>query len=362
MTDDQITRLFELKRRLDAGEISKEMFNLGVAAIRGADMKNDSTHSSSNKSSKKRNIIIATIITVVALLCGGLFLLLHNHDKSEELPTCPININVNFPDEDRIRNVISNYCTAICENDFETLASIYAPTVLRFQDAYNKDRDYVIECHQQYDNTFKVYGKHSSIRWDSFRMNMASNGTVDAIIVEDYSIDRQDKSRYSVFVLEKHFIIDSAYHIVSVYDNQLSRKKGTELSIEQLAAEASNYLLKEYARGVYPIEVGEVYDRVDFRKNEHFREFIRRVVKSDYDFQTMMNSNVRTTEFRVGAMGKLRIFTIQGTDYTIDYREFHEGAFFVTVTVNGDQYEYVSSDYMNYPLYPVSSPIYPEEE
>lgn len=350
MTDDQVTRLFELKKRLDAGEITKEMFDLGVAAIRVTDKGNDSAPSTSNNSSKKHNIIAATIIAVVVLLCGGLFLLLHNHDKIEDIPTRIS--NANFPDENRIRNVVSNYCTAICENDFETLASIYAPTVLRYQDAYNKDRDFVIGCHQRYDNTFKVYGKHSSIRWDSFRMNLASNGTVNAIIVEDYSIDRQDKSKYSVFVLEKHFVIDSAYHIVSVYDNQLSKSKGSGLSIEQLAEEAYNYLLKEYARGADPIDVGEVYGRVDFRKNEYFREFIRQVVKSDYDFQTMMNSNVRTTEFMVLASGKIGSFTILGTDYKIDFSQDMGGGVRVTVTVNGYPYEYESSDYLSWTLYP----------
>lgn len=219
MTDDQITRLFELKKRLDTGEITKEMFDLGVAAIRGTKMGNDSVPSSSNNSSKKRNIIIATIISVVVLLCGEWFLLLHYDTKTEGVQMCPS--NVNFPDENRIRNVVSSYCTAICENDLETLSSLYAPSILRYQDDYNKDRDFVIRCHQRYDSTFKVYVKNSSLRWDSFKMDRASSGFVNVVIVEDYSIDRQDKSKYSVFVLLKHFTIDSTYHIVSVYDNPI---------------------------------------------------------------------------------------------------------------------------------------------
>ena len=127
-----------------------------------------------------------------------------------------------------VQLLIERYCNAICENDFETLSSLYAPMVERFQDAYNKDRDYVIGCHRRYDKTFKVYGKHSSLRWDSFEMRMLNNGQLNVKIVEDYSIDREDKNKYSVFVLEKHFIIDHSYHIVSVYDNQLSKAKGTD--------------------------------------------------------------------------------------------------------------------------------------
>lgn len=226
MTDNQINRLLELQKRFDAGEISKDMFDLGVAAIRGADKSNANSSQADTKPVpyKKRNIIIAVISAVVILLSLGLFLLLHNKDKGE-VQMGPMNMN--FPDDYTVMNVVERYCTAISENDFTTLASLYAPTVERYQDAYNKDRDYVIGCHQRYDNTFKVHGKHSSIRRETFKMEPISNDRVSVVVVEDYSIDREDKSKYSVFVLEKHFVIDSAYHIVSVYDNQISKSKGT---------------------------------------------------------------------------------------------------------------------------------------
>jgi hypothetical protein len=152
MTDDQINRLLELQKRFDAGDISKDMFDLGVSAIRGADKSNADSSQAAPKpdTHKKRNTFIAVIVTVVVLLSLGLFLLLHNKDKGE------IQIgqmNVNFPDDYTVMNVVERYCTAICENDFTTLASLYAPTVERYQDAYDKDRDYVIGCHQRYDNT-----------------------------------------------------------------------------------------------------------------------------------------------------------------------------------------------------------------
>ncbi len=226
MTDDQINRLLKLHKKFDAGEISKEMFDLGVAAIRGAD-KNNATFTQTTKVSgtpKKRYVIIAVILAVVVLLSLGLFFLLNTRDK-DEVKMEPK--NVAFPDENIVRKVVDSYCSAICENDFTTLASLYAPTVERYQDAYDKNRDYVIGCHQRYDNTFKVHGKHSSIRRETFKMEPISNDRVSVVVVEDYSIDREDKSKYSVFVLEKHFVIDSDYHIVSVYDNQLSKSKGT---------------------------------------------------------------------------------------------------------------------------------------
>ncbi len=349
MTDDQITRLFELKKRLDAGEISKEMFDLGVSAIHGTEIGNDSAPSSSNNSSNKRIIIIGVIIAVVVLLCGGLYLVLHNQNKTEDVLMCPS--NVNFPDENRIRNVVSSYCTAICENDFEALTNLYAPKVLRYQDAYDKDRDYVIGCHQRYDNTFKVHGKHSSIRRETFKMEPISNNRVSVVVVEDYSIDREDKSKYSVFVLEKHFVIDSAYHIVSVYDNQLAKSKGVQ-SIGQLASSAFSYVMKEYARGAEPLDVGTVYNKVDFRKSDDFCNLVRQIVSSDSDFQTMKNSNVRTTEFMVFAMGKIGSFDIVGDDYSISLNQCMGGDMKISIKVNGHWYDWESPDYMSTPLYP----------
>lgn len=87
MTDDQIKRLLELQKRFDAGEISKEMFDLGVAAIRGADKSNADSSQTSPKpdTHNKRNNIIAIIVAMVALMSMGLFLLLHSKVKEEPM-------------------------------------------------------------------------------------------------------------------------------------------------------------------------------------------------------------------------------------------------------------------------------------
>lgn len=359
MTEEEINLLYVLKRKLDAGELTQNEFDDAVAIIRGTKKNTEDTNTSeSNQESapakkegqdKKKSVITVAIVAAVVLLSLGLFLVLHNSStKSEEQCTAEIT----FPEEDVVQDLIERYCNAICENDFVTLSSLYAPMVERFQDAYNKDRDYVIGCHQRYDKTFKVYGKHSSLRWESFEMRMLNNGQLSVTIVEDYSIDRKDKDKYSVFVLEKHFIIDSSYHIVSVYDNQLSKGKEVNLSVDQLAMIAYYYVLMDYAKGSNPIEVGMVYDRVDFRNNVYFRNLVRKVVKSDSDFQTMMNSKVSSTEYMDMAMGKIGYFDIQGSNYSINFSRYMGEDLSINVNVNGHEYEWESPDYMNCPLYP----------
>ena len=356
MADDQINRLLELHKKFDAGEISKEMFDLGVAAIRGAD-KNNATFTQTTKVSgtpKKRYVIIAVILAVVVLLSLGLFFLLNTRDK-DEVKMEPK--NVAFPDENIVRKVVDSYCSAICENDFTTLSSLYAPTVERYQNAYDKDREYVIGCHQRYDNTFKVYGKSSSIRQETFKMKPISDVRVSVVVVEDYSIDREDKSKYSVFVLEKHFVIDSSYHIVSVYDNQLSKSKGVQ-SIEQLAHNAYQYVKKEYAGGSDPLAVGLVYDKVDFRKNDDFCKLVRQVVSSDNDYQTMMNSGVYTIEFMQMASGKFGDFFIEGYNYSITLSQYMSNEISLSVSVNNHEYSWEEPGYSSaFPFYPSEDEI-----
>lgn len=106
MTDEQVNRLFELKKKLDAGEISKEMFDLGVAAIRGADKSNavPSQADTTPDTHKKRNIIIAVIVAVEELLSLGLFLLLHNKDG--EIQMGPMSEEQNPAESPTKENVI----------------------------------------------------------------------------------------------------------------------------------------------------------------------------------------------------------------------------------------------------------------
>ncbi len=359
MTEEEINLLYELKRKLDVGELTQKEFDDAVAVIRGTKKNAEDTNISESiqesapakkeEQDKKKSVIIAAIVAAVLLLALCLFLIIHSIKSKSEGQNAVV---TEFPDEITVQKIIESYCNAICENDFVTLASLYAPIVERFQDAYNKDRDYVIGCHQRYDKTFKVHGKHSSLRWDSFEMRMLNNGQLSVSIVEDYSIDRENKSKYSVFVLEKHFIIDSSYHIVSVYDNQLSKEKKVNLSVDQLAMIAYYYVLMDYAKGSNPIEVGMVYDRVDFRNNVYFRNLVRKVVKSDNDFQTMMNSKVNSTEYMDMAMGKIGYFDIQGSNYSINFSRYMGEDLSINVNVNGHEYEWESPDYMNCPLYP----------
>ena len=176
----------------------------------------------SPKRESKRIYRWVWVIAIGVILILGIFGIFERDSQS----TDPIAIDSIYPEESfserKIKFIVEDYCNAIVENNFDELTQLYAPFVERFQNAKEKDREYVIDCHRRYDEKFKVYGKHSSLRWETLKIDEIENGNcVSVIIVEDYSIDREDRSKKSTFVLEKHFIINKEGQIVSVYDEQI---------------------------------------------------------------------------------------------------------------------------------------------
>lgn len=130
--------------------------------------------------------------------------------------------------ESSIRSFINEYTMLAETSDtqliYRLVSKIYAPSVKRYFSAYDVSSDYVADCYNKYDETFGVYGKHSSVRWNTVSFT-ESNGTIQLTYVEDFSIDRYDPSKYSIFVLEKHFELNRDFKVVSVYDVQLSKSK-----------------------------------------------------------------------------------------------------------------------------------------
>ena len=130
--------------------------------------------------------------------------------------------------ESGVRSFIQDFIRlteASSEQEIYSLVSkLYAPSVKRYHSAYDVGSSYVADCYKNYDEKFGVYGKHCSVRWNTVSF-YESNGSIWLTYVEDYTIDRYDSSKYSVFVLEKHFELNKDFKVLSVYDVQLSKSK-----------------------------------------------------------------------------------------------------------------------------------------
>ena len=126
--------------------------------------------------------------------------------------------------ESKIRAFVVDFCNLSETCDRSLVYKLYASQVKRYHNSYNTNVDHVAECYANYDTKFGVYGKHSQARWETLNYVKTNNG-YNVTYIEDYSIDRYDTSKWSVFVLKKHIELDKYFQIVSVYDDQISKSK-----------------------------------------------------------------------------------------------------------------------------------------
>lgn len=132
--------------------------------------------------------------------------------------------------ERRIRGLISDFSMTTELPSGTSRSMVYQLFATRV-DRYFNDRDDTVEQVAQhyanYDGTFGVYGKHSKVRWNTLSYYKSGSRYV-VTYIEDYTIDRYDDSKYSIFVLEKHIELNEDFKVVSIYDVQLSKTKKTQ--------------------------------------------------------------------------------------------------------------------------------------
>ena len=136
------------------------------------------------------------------------------------------NVSSNTPSiRDKVVQIVEVFSKAEESDDFEVISQSYATNVRRYHNSYNISNKKVMENYVNYDKMFGVNGKHISVRWNTLEVQNLPSGEVSVVYVEDFSIDRKDKNKYSKFVLEKHVDLDKDYKIVSIYDVQLEKSK-----------------------------------------------------------------------------------------------------------------------------------------
>lgn len=172
------------------------------------------------KSTNTKGIIIA--ILIILAIIAGIVILYNNNQLFNQYPSSPAPTEINY--EQRVRNTIQTLCDATVNNDYNRIAELYAFNVKRYHSIYDVTNAEVVERYRNYDKKFRVYSKRANIRWNTFQIWKNTNG-YSVVYVEDYHIDREDKSKYTDFVLEKHIELDNNFKIVSEYDVQLSKNK-----------------------------------------------------------------------------------------------------------------------------------------
>ena len=177
--------------------------------------------------SNKRNTTkwIYILLAIIVLLMGtcialSIFTLAeHNHAKElEELLTLEKSISPNDSIPNNIINIIERYSNAYEKNDTAIISQLFAPKVRRYCNAHDLTNEQVVGKHLAYDKKFDVQGKHVTVRWNTLKTMQLPNEETLVVYIEDYSIDRVDTTKPSMFVIEKFIVLDKNSKIVSLDD------------------------------------------------------------------------------------------------------------------------------------------------
>lgn len=179
-----------------------------------------------NKSKGGTGVVIVIVLIVIAIAMWVFFWPSGSSNTSTYTNTS-ITQTYSEPAEQyymaQVRNTVQALGDATITNDYDRIAELYAYSVDRYHNIYNVTKYDVVERYKNYDDKFGVYNKTVSIRWNTLQVGQKSYGGYSVVYVEDYHIDRYDKSKYTDFVIEQHIELDDDYKIVSIYDVQLSK-------------------------------------------------------------------------------------------------------------------------------------------
>lgn len=120
------------------------------------------------------------------------------------------------------RDLILSYYEVLFNKEWHLLEAKYAQEMKRYFSEFNINRHEAIKASQVYYEKFEVKSVDFDIRWDSFKVTPLKQGTKVEFLM-DYSIERQDKSKPSSFLLEMIIEFNDDGKIYSIYENILRK-------------------------------------------------------------------------------------------------------------------------------------------
>jgi hypothetical protein len=167
-------------------------------------------------------LLLILICLVVVASCIGIIWMSNDNNNDGSYS---VNTNNDNEVENNVKSVINEFCKLSRTCDVGLVYKLYAGYIERYHDSYGISVDSVANCYMIYDSMFDVIGnKYSDVRWDTFSYEKVAD-RIYVTYTEDYSIERADNSKYSIFVIRKHIVMNGDYMIVSVYDDILERHK-----------------------------------------------------------------------------------------------------------------------------------------
>ena len=125
-----------------------------------------------------------------------------------------------FPEEKKVHALIEEYRNITNSSNYPEAEKLYAPYVIRYYNHYNIEKDSVIKLIRNYNRALGVRGKISEIQWKTLEIKELDNKRAGVSFYEYYQLERDDKTKDSLFHLKKNFIINGDYKIESEYEER----------------------------------------------------------------------------------------------------------------------------------------------
>lgn len=120
--------------------------------------------------------------------------------------------------EDKCKDFVERYCDATNHHNYPEIEKLYASHIQRYYSSYNISRDSVMQCYKKYEEKFRAHNPNVIVDWNTLEIQLTKDGLVSLSFLESYTMDREDESRCSMWIIEKFFLLDKDNQIVQEYE------------------------------------------------------------------------------------------------------------------------------------------------
>ena len=125
--------------------------------------------------------------------------------------------NVELSQQEKIRYTIETYYKYLTEKKYSELTSMYTDIIKRYYNTYDVTPNQVINDLKSYDQTVGIVAKDIYVDWNTLDISTSGDKTSISYDVA-YIIDRQDKTKSSVYQLKMYVDLNQQYKICSIYE------------------------------------------------------------------------------------------------------------------------------------------------
>jgi hypothetical protein len=154
------------------------------------------------KTKKTKFIFWGIVLVVVAILLLIIYFLGYKTTQREK----------------GVKEFVELYCDATNHHNIPEIEKLYASEVQQYYKSYNIGRDSVMNCCRNYENKFKAHNPTVIVDWNTLKTELTKDGFISVTFTESFTLEREEDSKCTMWIIDKHFLLDKDYKIVKEYE------------------------------------------------------------------------------------------------------------------------------------------------